>query len=65
MCDIDYTGEYKVALYNHSDEEAIIRHGDRIAQLVFIPYVVGDFIEVDELNKTERGSGGFGSTGNK
>lgn len=65
VCDIDYTGEYKVALYNHNDEEAIIRHGDRIAQLVFIPYVVGDFVEVDELDSTERGAGGFGSTGNK
>ena len=65
VCDIDYTGEYKVALHNHSDKTAYVHHGDRIAQLVFIPYVVGDFVEVENLNKTKRGSGGFGSTGNK
>ncbi len=63
VCDIDYTGEYKVALHNHSDKIATVHHGDRIAQVVFIPYVTGDFVEVDELTKTERGSNGFGSTG--
>lgn len=63
VCDIDYTGMYKVALHNDSDKVAYINHGDRIAQLVFIPYVVGDFVEVDELDKTERGDNGFGSTG--
>ena len=63
VCDIDYTGEYKVALHNHSNKTAYVHHGDRIAQLVFIPYVVGDFFEVDELGQTERGIGGFGSTG--
>ena len=56
---------YKVALHNHSDKVACVHHGDRIAQLVFIPCIVGDFIEVDELDKTERGSNGFGSTGKK
>jgi dUTP pyrophosphatase len=65
VCDIDYTGEYKVALHNHSDKTAYVHHGDRIAQLVFIPYIVGDFVEVKNLNETKRGSGGFGSTGNK
>jgi len=65
VCDIDYTGEYKVALHNHSDKTAYVHHGDRIAQLVFIPYVVGDFVEVENLNETKRGSDGFGSTGNK
>lgn len=65
VCDIDYTGEYKVALHNHSNKTAYVHHGDRIAQLVFIPYVVGDFVEVENLNETKRGSGGFGSTGNK
>lgn len=63
VCDIDYTGEYKVALHNHSNKTTYVHHGDRIAQLVFIPYVVGDFVEVDELDNTERGIGGFGSTG--
>lgn len=65
VCDIDYTGEYKIALHNDSNQVATISHGDRIAQLVFIPCIVGDFIEVDELDKTERGSNGFGSTGKK
>ena len=65
VCDIDYTGEYKVALHNHSDKTAYVHHGDRIAQLVFIPYIVGDFVEVDKLDKTERGAGGFGHTGLK
>lgn len=65
VCDIDYTGEYKVALHNHSNKTAYVHHGDRIAQLVFVPYVVDNFVEVENLNKTKRGSGGFGSTGNK
>lgn len=65
VCDIDYTGMYKVALHNHSDKAAYVHHGDRIAQLVFVPYVVGDFVEVDELDKTKRGAGGFGHTGLK
>lgn len=63
VCDIDYTGEYKVALHNDSNKVVTISHGDRIAQLVFIPYVAGDFIEVDNLEETERGDDGFGSTG--
>ena len=65
VCDIDYTGEYKVALHNHSSKAAYVHHGDRIAQLVFIPYVIGNFIEVNKLDKTQRGNNGFGSTGNK
>ena len=62
VCDEDYRGEYIVALYNDSDEEKVIRHGDRIAQLVLLPYIQCDFVE-DELSETERGVGGFGSTG--
>lgn len=65
LCDYDYTGEYIVALYNDSDENQIIHPGDRIAQLVFMPYVQVDFEQVDELDATERGAGGFGSTGIK
>ena len=63
VCDDDYTGEYIVALHNDTDEIQFIHHGDRIAQLMFAPYEQASLIEVDNLNETERGSGGFGSTG--
>ena len=65
VCDIDYTGEYIVALHNDSDVNTIVGPGEKIAQLVFLPYVVPEFVEVDSLTETERGNGGFGSTGNK
>lgn len=63
VCDEDYTGEYIVALHNDSDYPKMIMPGDRIAQLVFLPYVDVVFNEVSELEKTDRGAGGFGSTG--
>ena len=63
VCDYDYTGEYIVALHNDSTETRVIEKEDRIAQLVFIPYVDVSFVEVAELEETERGDGGFGSTG--
>lgn len=63
ICDEDYTGEYIVPLHNDSTEHRIIHYGDRIAQLVFLPYLNVEFQEVECLDKTERGSGGFGSTG--
>lgn len=63
VCDEDYTGEYIVALHNDSKEIRTISKGDRIAQLVFIPYINATFSEVNELNPTVRGHGGFGSTG--
>ena len=63
VCDYDYTGEYIVALHNDSNEERVIETGERIGQVVFIPYVNVTFVEVDELDATERGAGGFGSTG--
>ena len=63
LCDEDYTGEYIVALHNHSNDTQTIRHGDRIAQLMFVPYTQANLIEVDELETTIRGSGGFGSSG--
>lgn len=63
VCDYDYTGEYIVALHNDSNEERVIDKGERIGQVVFIPYVNVTFVEVDELDATERGAGGFGSTG--
>jgi len=63
LCDEDYRGEYIVSLHNHSDEAAVVNHGDRIAQLMFVPYTQATLNLVDELDDTERGAGGFGSTG--
>lgn len=64
VADYDYTGEYMVALYNDTNNKAqIVHHGDRIAQLVFLPYADEEFVEVESLNETERGDSGFGSTG--
>lgn len=62
---MDYRGEIGVILMNHSDTPFIIEPGDRIAQLVFNKIEQAEFIEVEELNETERGKGGFGHTGNK
>ena len=59
----DYTGPIKVILTNLSKEEYTINVYDRIAQLVVAPYVRVSVLEVDSLDKTERGSGGLGSTG--
>lgn len=61
--DADYRGEVKVLAVNLGQEPFTIEHGDRIAQMVISPVVQGDVKEVDELPETERGSGGFGSTG--
>lgn len=63
VCDPDYRGEYIVAIHNDSNEERTIMPGDRIAQLVFLPCLPVDMQEVTNLSDTERGSGGFGSTG--
>lgn len=63
VVDSDYRGEIKVPLINHSDEIFKINNGDRIAQLVIMPVIIPDFIETEELDDTERGEGGFGSTG--
>lgn len=63
VCDYDYTGEYIVALHNDSNEERTVEVGERIGQVVFIPYINVSFVEVDKLEETERGDGGFGSTG--
>lgn len=63
VCDSDYTGEYIVAVHNDTDVVQVINHNDRIAQVVFMPVCQANFIEVEELTETERGSGGFGSTG--
>lgn len=64
VVDEDYRGEVKVALYNDSEYRRVVKHGDRIAQLVIIPYIHEEINIVDDINDTQRGSGGFGSTGN-
>lgn len=61
--DSDYRGPVKVLLINHGREPFAINVGDRIAQLVIAPVIQAELVEVDALSDTERGSGGFGSTG--
>jgi dUTP pyrophosphatase len=61
--DADYRGECKVLLINHGREPFTVTSGDRIAQLVIAPVVQAELVEVDALDETERGAGGFGSTG--
>lgn len=63
LIDPDYRGELIIALENFGNEPQTIRHGDRIAQAIFVPFIRPLFNEVKELDKTVRGSGGFGSTG--
>lgn len=63
VIDSDYTGEIKVGLVNLSNEEYIVKNGERIAQLVIMPVCQVKLTETDQLEKTERGAGGFGSTG--
>ena len=62
VIDSDYRGELIVALHNHSNETHKINPNDRIAQIVFTPYLKGNFCISDELEETDRGNGGFGST---
>ena len=63
--DSDYRGEVKVILINLSAEPFTINRGDRIAQMVIAPVVQAEILEVEMLDETTRGAGGFGSTGNK
>lgn len=63
VIDSDYTGEVRVGLVNLSDDAYIIQPGERIAQLVVMPVCLPTIQEVDELETTDRGAGGFGSTG--
>ena len=65
VCDADYRNEYIVAIHNDSNETMTVQSGERIAQLILLPYQDIDFKEVNELNNTDRGMGGFGSTGEK
>jgi dUTP pyrophosphatase len=61
--DADYRGEVKVILINLGEEDFVIRRGDRIAQLVIAPVASASWMEVESLDATARGAGGFGSTG--
>lgn len=63
VCDSDYRGEYMVPLYNDSDAPRTVFPGDRVAQLVVLPYLSVEFEEAEELPETARGAAGFGSTG--
>jgi len=63
VADSDYRGEYMVVLHNDSSAPRTVTKGERIAQLVVLPYLAVDFEEAETLDDTERGAGGFGSTG--
>lgn len=65
VIDSDYRGEIMVALHNHSGEDITIDAGERVAQIVIAPYLHARYEEVEELEETVRGAGGFGSTGMK
>jgi dUTP pyrophosphatase len=63
VIDVGYTGSIRVKLLNHSDKPYEFKAGDKISQLVIMPILTPTFELVDELEETERGNGGFGSTG--
>ena len=65
VVDSDYRGEIKVALHNHSNVPQTVSAGERVAQFVITPYIVAEYVEMEELSQTVRGEGGFGSTGTK
>lgn len=63
LVDPDYRGELLISVVNLSDQPYTFEDGERAAQLMFLPIIRGEFTEADELSETERGEGGFGSTG--
>lgn len=63
VVDSDYRGEWKIALHNDTDQPQTIAPGERIAQMVVIPFLAVSFTETSDLSDTARGTGGFGSTG--
>ena len=63
VIDCDYRGEVMVSLHNHGTKPQTVEPGERIAQLVIMPYLTAQFFEAEELSDTVRGEGGFGSTG--
>ena len=65
VIDSDYRGEFFVPLHNHGAQPQTIAHGERIAQMILMPYLTAQFVETQTLSDTERGAGGFGSTGTR
>lgn len=65
VIDSDYRGEIMVPLFNHSKTPACLDVGERVAQLVIVPYIKADYELVDDIESSPRGEGGFGSTGRK
>lgn len=63
VIDVGYTGSIAVKLYNNTEDDYLVRRGDKISQLVILPILTPQLELVDELENTERGDGGFGSTG--
>jgi len=63
VVDYDYRGNVGVILFNHGEEDFVVQKGDRVAQLILERIVTPDVVECEELEDTERGAGGFGSTG--
>ena len=65
VIDADYRGEWFIPIHNHGTELRTVEPGERIAQLIIVPCMTAAFFEVDSLDETKRGAGGFGSTGSK
>lgn len=65
VIDSDYRGELMISLHNHSDKTQVVENGERVSQLVIMPYLKAEFTLSQSLDETERGTGGFGSTGTK
>lgn len=63
VVDADYRGESMVFVHNHGPEPQVVEDGDRVAQLMIVPCLAAQFVQAEELDDTERGTGGFGSTG--
>ena len=63
VIDSGYTGTIRIKLYNHGEQTVTFERGDKVTQLVILPFLAGEFEQVDSLDDTDRGAGGFGSTG--
>ena len=65
VVDADYRGEIMVALHNHGTQPQTVEKGERVAQMVIMPFLAAEYFEAEELSDTARGDGGFGSSGRK
>lgn len=65
VIDADYRGEVLIFLHNHGSQPQTVEDGDRVAQLVIVPYLTAQFTLAEALDGTDRGQGGFGSTGRR